>query len=157
MRIYLIRHGEAVSEEIDPRNPLSENGKQDIERIGKFLAALKIQPVYFFHSEKLRAIQTAEIIAKCIHYQGQLESRSELDPLGLVSPISSEINQSSEDMVFVGHMPFMGKLVSKLITGYENNDIVAFQTGTVACLEKNAGSYWIVRWVVSPELFRQNG
>jgi phosphohistidine phosphatase len=152
MRIYLARHGEAATSEIDSRHPLSDKGKKDVEAVGKFLHSLNIKPMHFFHSEELRAIQTAEIIAKEIDYAGEMQARAELEPIGLISPISTEINQGDEDVVLVGHMPFMGKLVSKLITGYENNDVVVFQTGTLACLERTNGNYWSILWVVAPEL-----
>lgn len=42
MRLYLVQHGEAVSEEIDPARSLSEKGKTDISKIAKFLKEKKV-------------------------------------------------------------------------------------------------------------------
>jgi len=37
VRLYLVQHGEAVPEEVDPTRPLSEAGKLDVERLAWFL------------------------------------------------------------------------------------------------------------------------
>ena len=37
MRVYLVQHGDAVPKEVDPDRPLSDTGRQDIERLAKFL------------------------------------------------------------------------------------------------------------------------
>ncbi len=62
----------------------------------------------------------------------------------------------------VGHLPFMGRLVSHLVAGSEDADVVAFQPGTVACLERADGEDaedgedgegdWAVAWMVWPGL-----
>ena len=36
MNIYLVRHGEAVSEKLDPERPLTSSGRQEVERIGRY-------------------------------------------------------------------------------------------------------------------------
>ncbi|HSW71407.1 MAG TPA: phosphohistidine phosphatase SixA, partial [Gammaproteobacteria bacterium] len=103
---------------------------------------------YFFHSSKLRAQQTAELLSKAIHCARGIEPRQGLAPSDLVSPIASEINQFGHDLVLVGHMPFMGKLLSKLISGYESNDLFLFQTATLVCLENLDNGTWIIRWAI---------
>ncbi len=36
MRLYLVQHGEAKREVEDPLRPLSESGREDIQRIAKY-------------------------------------------------------------------------------------------------------------------------
>lgn len=152
MKVYLARHGEAASGELDSERPLSEKGRKDVEKIADFLSRSNLKVDYFFHSGKLRAQQTAELLSKAFHCSRGVEARSGLDPADLVSPIASEINQFGHDLALIGHMPFMGKLLSKLMSGYENNDIALFQTATLVCLESMENSGWILRWVLCPEL-----
>ena len=40
MDVYLVQHGEAVSEEQDPQRPLSEAGSAAVARVASVLAAL---------------------------------------------------------------------------------------------------------------------
>ncbi len=53
----------------------------------------------------------------------------------------------------VGHLPFMGRLASRLVAGSEEANVAAFQPGTVACLERaDDGGGWALAWMVRPEL-----
>ena len=56
--------------------------------------------------------------------------------------------------MFVGHLPFVGKLVAHLIAGNENIGVVSFTPGTVVCLERDGNDIWSVAWVVRPELLK---
>ncbi len=60
---------------------------------------------------------------------------------------------SMEDTILVGHLPLMSKLTSRLVAGDEEETVVHFKPGAVACLErgKNGGG-WTVQWFVRPEL-----
>lgn len=51
MRVYLVQHGDAVPKEVDPDRPLSDTGRQDIERLAKFLNAAKVRVSRIIHSE----------------------------------------------------------------------------------------------------------
>jgi len=155
MKVYLIRHGEAEPNEDDSVYALSAKGKKEIEALAKLLIPQQISVSYFLHSGKLRAEQTANIFSQAIFCSHGVEKRQGLDPLDLVSPIAAEINQFDQDLALVGHMPFMGKLAAKLVTGYESNEFVFFQTGTILCLERTGGG-WLVRWMLSPELLKDS-
>lgn len=69
MKIYLIRHGESVSDvknryDGDYDDHLTENGIRDAGNIAKKLAGLGIQAV--FSSPKIRALETAEIVKNAL-------------------------------------------------------------------------------------------
>ncbi|MHC4695325.1 MAG: hypothetical protein ACYTFA_01130 [Planctomycetota bacterium] len=57
-----------------------------------------------------------------------------------------------EDMMVVGHLPFMAKLVSHLIVSDEAASTVAYQPGTIVCLELTEEEQWHVAWMLRPEL-----
>lgn len=149
MKIYLMRHGEA--DQSEPKNPLTPNGKNQIEHIANFLEKANLQIELIFHSSKLRAEQTAQIVAKHCHLKNSLHLHEHLKPLDSIDIVAYEIQQSSKSTLFVGHMPFMGKLASKLITGEENHDVTTFHTGSIICLEK-LNHFWSIQWALYPEL-----
>ena len=58
MRVYLIQHGEARSEEEDPERPLTDKGRNTVESVSKYIAPLGLGVTQIVHSYKLRARQT---------------------------------------------------------------------------------------------------
>ena len=54
MKLYLMQHGEALREEEHPERPLTERGKEDVERVAAFLARAGIRVDQIRHSGKLR-------------------------------------------------------------------------------------------------------
>lgn len=152
MRVYLVRHGDNITKEIDAQSPLSEKGREDIKNLANFLSHSNIHASHLYHSGKLRAQQTAAILATGIFLENPINTREGLDPIDSVIPVAYEINNWTTDIVLVGHQPFMSKLVGKLVTGDENANLVAFTTGTIVCLEKMAEKLWAISWMLRPEL-----
>jgi len=66
MHVYLVRHGDAKSEEVDPERPLSDRGWAEVERVAKHVGQLRLPLAEIRHSGKLRARQTAETFAKFV-------------------------------------------------------------------------------------------
>jgi phosphohistidine phosphatase SixA len=52
----------------------------------------------------------------------------------------------------VGHLPLLGKLVSRLVTGSKEPALVTFVPGAVVCLERSESGSWAVSWMVRREL-----
>ena len=63
MKLYLAQHGEACPKEVDPERPLTDQGREDIERLTAFLGRAGIQVTRVIDSGKLRAAQTADLLA----------------------------------------------------------------------------------------------
>lgn len=62
MKIYLMRHGTPLPKVNDQERPLSDQGRDDVERMADFLQKGGVQVEGIFHSGKTRARQTAEIM-----------------------------------------------------------------------------------------------
>lgn len=154
MRIYLVRHGESSSGLSDDERPLSNKGTEDIRRLAAFIAPLKLQVSTIFQSPKRRAQQTAAILSSKFSVTKGIETRAELQPLSPIKDILNELLAQNEDVLIAGHMPYLGQLAAKLTTGDENKDIVAFNAGTMLCLEKMSRDRFIICWMLSPELFQ---
>lgn len=152
MKLYLVQHGESLTEDVNPKRPLSNKGKTDITKLAKFLAKSNIKVKKIFHSPKARAIETAQILAKNI---GEIKDTLILENIKPNDPINSltdSLNNWTEDSVVVGHLPYLSKLVSFLITNNTENTIVNYLQGSICCLEKNDQGNWRLCWMIRPEL-----
>lgn len=151
MKLYLVRHGESVSSDIDPDQPLSETGKSETEVVAKHLKPLNIEIDEIIHSVKQRAKQTAEILKKSIAPNLKPTQREGLKPMDPIEPIVEELQSSDRNVMIVGHLPFMEKLLSHLLFKEEKSGIVDFCGSVVVCLE-GKDREWRIAWVVSPKL-----
>ncbi len=149
MKLYLIQHGLAQPKERDPQRPLSPEGEAQTEKIAVFLKRIDVKVDTLWHSPKHRAVQTARIIDNEINC-GHILERDDLNPLDSVSEMPELIRQEEKDLIVVGHLPFLDKLVSLLLTGSEENQPVQFSNSGVVCLEYE--ETWRLVWAVTPDL-----
>lgn len=152
MKLYLVRHGDYVTSGPQQQDVLSERGINQIQQLANFLLPLSIRVARSFHSGKNRAQQTAELLAPSIHCEQPMEARNGLNPNDDVVAFANEITSWEEDRFIVGHLPFMSRLVSYLVIGNENKEIVTFQTGTLVCLEAIDTKRWVIQWIIQPNL-----
>lgn len=153
MKLYLARHGEYRIDDVIAGNPLSEQGKAAIAALAQFLQPLHMEVDAIWHSGKLRAKQTAELLSKAFICQQAIQEQPGLNPLDDVDEFAHHLHLWEEnDLLLVGHMPFMSRLIAKLLVQAEDKELVRFQPGTLVCLEKNAGTDWVIHWVLGPFL-----
>jgi phosphohistidine phosphatase len=152
MKLYLVQHGEATTKESDPERPLTEKGRSDINQLAIFLNHAGITAKQVIHSGQLRAQQTAEDLAMAIAPDAMQSRNEHLNPNDAPDTIAQQINSWDEDTLIVGHLPFMAKLVSRLIFGDESQSIVSFQPGALVCLERNQNNNWAILWALRPEI-----
>ena len=152
MRLYLVRHGDAVSSEVDSARPLSNRGRREVQRVASFLVRGGVRPGGIRHSGKRRAEQTAELLADALGATRNLEKLAGLDPHDSPDDFAAILSDWTEDTMVVGHLPFLEKLVSRLLVGDENASIVSFSPATIVCLEHAEEGGWYVLWMVRPEL-----
>jgi phosphohistidine phosphatase len=152
MKLYLMQHGKPKAEEEDPERPLSDEGKKDVEKVAGFLHGRGIRVEEAFHSGKTRARQTAEIVISKLNPGLALEQRDGLSPKDDAGPIADYIKSARKDLFIAGHLPHLGRLASRLITGSESFPVVRFQQGGVVCLEESVVGLWSVVWMLVPEI-----
>ncbi|TAL39601.1 MAG: hypothetical protein EPN93_01260 [Spirochaetes bacterium] len=146
MKLVLIQHAEAVSEDIDPRRPLSEAGRKQAARMESFLSRLGLGPCRLYHSGKLRAAQTAEYAVRA----AGVASAAVYDCIGpndQISPCIGLISPVEDDIIIVGHMPFLGKLASFLLASDEKLPIIDFSNGSPCILERIGSRYTLHAYV----------
>ena len=149
MKVYLVRHGEAVSSQVDAERPLSEQGRTDIRKVASFIKPLQISVEHIWHSGKLRATQTAEILAESVLVKNDCSEHNGLKPNDDITMITDELEAYNTDIMLVGHLPFMAYLASLLVAG---KDTISFDAGTIICLSSEKPGQWQVEWIISPKL-----
>jgi phosphohistidine phosphatase len=151
MKLYLMQHGDALAKDIDPDRSLSETGLADVERVASFLTG-RIEISRVMHSGKTRARQTAEFFERLIVSEQPGEAISGIKPNDSVEAFAQQVENWNEDTLVVGHLPFMAKLVSWLVTGSADASIVSYRPGSIVCLETTEDGHWQVQWIIRPEL-----
>ena len=154
MKLYLVQHGEACAKDVDPERPLTDQGNADTDRLAAFLKQAGIQVERVIHSGKLRAAQTAEYLAKAIAPGVEPESSGIINPNDDPGAFGWQSDSWDRDTLVVGHLPFMAKLVSHLVIEEENRPIIAWQPGSIVCLERENSTHWQINWMIRPELLR---
>ena len=148
MKLYLIQHGLALSKEEDPERPLSALGKAQTQRTAEYMKSRSIKVDAIWHSTKLRAVQTAEIIAEALANE-EIQARDDMNPLDTVEKFPGEILASNKDIMIIGHLPFLQKLASRLLIGSEESKIILFKNSGVVSLDYE--EKWKIDWLVRPE------
>jgi len=150
MAIYLVQHGQAVSEKNDPQRPLAAIGIKETSHIASVAEYYMVPVEQIIHSDKLRARQTAEIFANKLKPAHGLQESPNMAPESDIMPIVERI-RNADNLMFVGHLPFLQKLLSFLITGSSEHQIMKFQYSGIICLEKDGKSD---RWQIKCTLSR---
>jgi phosphohistidine phosphatase len=151
MKLYLVQHAKAASEQADPQRGLTEEGFSEIQKVAAFVKPLNLCVDYLWHSGKKRAAQTAEILAEAIKIKTQTIHEG-LGPNDDVKAFKDEVVSAGGDIIVVGHLPFLSKLASLLLAGAESANTVAFKNGGIVCLDRSETNQWQIDWMIIPEL-----
>jgi phosphohistidine phosphatase len=147
MVIYLAQHGLAYTKEENEERPLTSVGVKECESVSKFLKNKGFILNKIFHSDKLRSKESAKIYSTILS-NGDIYEIENLSPN---DPVEKLCENFCEDSLYVGHLPHLEKLISFLITGSEEYDLLRMKNSGVVCLEKRESSFFI-KWYVTPEI-----
>lgn len=151
MRLYLVQHAEAKSEREDPERPITPKGRTDTIAVANVAQRMDLAVDQIHHSGKTRAKQTAGILGQYINPKDGIIEADGLGPVDDVEPVGNEITAGEEDLMLVGHLPFMERLAGYLLTGDTDHKIIDFHNAALVCLKHEGGS-WMVDWIVTPEI-----
>ena len=149
--LYLMQHGEAVQEQDDPQRPLTADGRADVHRVAAVAWAAGVRLGVCFHSGKLRAKQSAELLATALD-GARVETMDGLAPNDKVAPVARWLRDREDSAVaVVGHLPSLGRLASLLLAGDETAGVVAFHMGgLVRLVPQGPGETYAVDWALTP-------
>lgn len=150
MALYLVQHGKSLPKEQDPDRGLSRAGISEVEQVAANAARQNIQISHIVQSGKKRAQQTAAIFAKVLQPAQGVSETDGLAPLDDVSLFAAAVNPA-DNLMAVGHLPFMERLVSHLVIGTIEKPVIRFQNGGIVCLDfdPSTGS-WVITWALFP-------
>lgn len=150
MKLYLMRHGQAASPQVDPEQGLTEQGRVEIEQLANRLAGQGIQFAQVLHSEKTRARQTAEIMAGILAPGVSPRPRGGLKPNDDPGLLLAEIENWQDDTLVTSHLPFVPGLLAELTgqSAYRAQGM-GFVPGTIICLARQNDN-WQLEWIASP-------
>jgi phosphohistidine phosphatase len=152
MAIFLVQHGRSLSKDVDPDQGLSDEGIAETEHIAKVAKDYGVNVKIIKHSAKTRARHTAEILAAAINPDGDIQEVIGIKPMDDVAAVAQNLNPA-EDVMLVGHLPFMERMASYLITGSIETRIIKFQNSGIVCLDKDSETQsWFIKWTLMPHL-----
>jgi phosphohistidine phosphatase len=152
MALYLVQHGKSLSKDVDPDQGLSKEGTAETKRIAQVARDYRVPIARIKQSGKKRARQTAEIFAGALNPAGGVEEVSGLKPLDDVTTFAATIDAAADTML-VGHLPFMERMTSYLVTGSADKPVFKFQNSGIVCLEKDPESgSWVIVWTLMPKI-----
>lgn len=130
MDLYLMQHGAAESADVDPRRPLTSAGRRSVARVSDQAAACGLRIDRISHSGKLRAEQSAVILAAALDVidVAPVLGLAPNDPVADAAAAHIDIG-SPESLGIVGHLPFLDRLASLLVAGDPDARVLAFVNG----------------------------
>lgn len=152
MSLYLVQHGKSLPKDKDPQKGLSQEGIAETERIAQLASEYSVGVSKIIHSGKTRARQTAEIYEAALKPSGGIHESSGLSPLDDVTAFAGTID-STENVMLVGHLPFMERLTAYLLTGSSEKPVFKFQNSGIVCLDTDpATESWVIKWTLMPHI-----
>jgi phosphohistidine phosphatase len=141
MRIYLIRHGDAVPEEVagsDRDRWLSPRGREAARILARLLRGQRIEIDAVLSSPLPRAVQTAELVAAGLDYLGDVVSRRCFEPGAHPRVAADVILASGGSVLVVGHEPSISALGAYL---YGRPSFPPFRTAQCCAIEDGRPSF----------------
>jgi phosphohistidine phosphatase len=152
MKLYLVQHGKAESEEVHPDRPLTAEGLDDVRKMASVIGSLKTVTVSaIYYSGKIRAEQTAKIFANHLGEPG-MEASDGLSPMDDIHIWADRLLSQTQNIMLVGHLPHLSKLASLLLCGDQDAGIIAFQNAGIACLTRDEYRSWSINWILVPSV-----
>jgi phosphohistidine phosphatase len=157
MLLHLLRHADAGDPEAwegpDAARPLSDKGRSQSERLGKYLAGIAFRGGTFISSPRVRAMETAELVAEQLKAKVNLDDRlGEALSLDAIDAILRDADDP-ERAVLVGHDPDFSDLLAELV----DTSRVPMRKGAFARIEvdrplRPGGG--TLRWLIPPDALK---
>lgn len=142
--LFLVHHAQAVGADEDPQRPLTADGHAHAGRVAAGAHARGVKPAVIWHSGKLRARQTAEHFWQVCNPLANFAAARGIQPGDPPEWIRDVLHGDERDIMLVGHMPHLGKLLDLLVRR-DSPGASAFPAHGMVALEHVAGG-WTELW-----------
>jgi phosphohistidine phosphatase len=160
MNLYILRHGLAAERGgaghgKDSDRPLTPKGERKLWKTAEAMEALKLSFDLILSSPYTRARQTAQIIAEAFNARGELEFSDALAPNGSakkVIELIAALKPAPENVLLVGHEPYLSEFISLLATGETSSSVVLKKGGLckVSAEALKPGRCAVIEWLLTP-------
>jgi len=133
MDLWLVRHGEAVPESVNPARPLSTDGIRSVSAAASALSGKMGRLDLVAASGKIRARQTAEIFCAAAGCPAdRIEETNALSPDATPEMFFAFLEEQKEkkNILCVGHLPSIARIASSLLSAGDSVKL-AFGAGSV--------------------------
>ena len=125
--------------------PLSERGREAVDRLAEQARQRGVKPDVVWHSGKLRARQTAEAFWRACNPLAPFSAARGLQPDDPPAWMRDQLAGETRSILIVGHMPHLPKLLHLLCGG--NAEPPAFDFPLHGCVALEAeGALWREVW-----------
>lgn len=155
MQLILIRHGKSDLEFTnDDERELTQRGRMQVERLANWLRQYELNDPFVWHSDKLRAFQTAEVIREKAGWYCQLLPMEELRPDANIETIVEKIRNVDRDLIVISHMPMLSDITSALLGNGPDKVFWEFGTSGALIMQREGFRDWIVQGFVRPSMLK---
>jgi len=155
MKLYFLRHADALDGAKDEERPLSPKGRKDSEIIAEYLKETDVEFDVAYSSPLVRARETAEIILPITNDRVWVQ-------LELVEALRNETSQGefdawlrtvpdAKEVLLVGHAPSINERVCRLL-GVDRAEAFHMPKAGLACLKTDNRTSAVLKFFVSPKV-----
>ncbi len=158
MEIYLFRHGIAEDRAPGGRDEdrrLTDEGRQKLRRVLERAQAAGVSPSLILSSPLKRAVETAEIAARELGYEGKIVRSDSLTPDSSPSEVWTEIriHRDEKAILLAGHEPLFSATVAWMLGS--SHAMVEFKKGALVRVDVSslgAEPKGILQWMLTAKL-----
>ncbi len=136
MRLYLLRHADAVSTATsDHARELTSKGQHQARTVGEFCLRQSIHPELILTSPYRRTVQTADILTSILGTGPATNApflASGMDPGDALLELAAYAQLAS--LMLVGHQPDLGQLAATLL-GLKSAENLPFGKASLLCVD----------------------
>jgi phosphohistidine phosphatase len=155
MRLYFLRHADALAGADDAARPLSPRGWKQARRLGRFLEEAGVVFDMGYTSPLVRARETAEVVLNCCG----VAATSQLKKVEVLANDATQKRFDAwlrslpdlEHVLLVGHAPTLAERVRSLL-GLQDESTLSLPKGAVVCLETKDQRTAALKFFVTPKL-----
>jgi phosphohistidine phosphatase len=158
MEIYLLRHGiaeERAASGRDADRRLTEEGRAKLHSVLERAHSAGVTPSVILSSPLRRALETAEIAARELGYEGKIVRSTALEPDSSPKQVWDEIRKHSDEtaVLVAGHEPLFSATVAWMLGS--TRAMVHFRKGALVRLDVEyvgATPTAVLEWMLIPRL-----
>lgn len=153
MKLYFLRHADALDGDDDAARPLSPHGRDQSAAIARFLSKAGVKFSAAFASPLVRAHQTGEIVLRTMGVAGDVKLQTARELLNEISDAQWQrwltSLPESKHVLLVGHAPSLADRVRAFLRVTDANAL-NLAKGALACVETDDRRSGQLKYLVTP-------